>query len=156
MLALARLFIAVCAVALAPPLAAAEKRAALVIGNAAYANAPPLANPRNDATDLANTLKALGFEVILGLDLNKRSFDQKIRAFAELLEVADTGLLFYAGHGLQVAGQNYLVPDRCPPRKGARSGLRYGSPKLLAPPNGTRPERARPTSSFWTPAGITR
>ncbi len=110
MLGLARLVIAVCAVAFAPSLAAAEKRAALVIGNAAYANAPPLANPRNDATDLAKTLETLGFKVLLGLDLGKRSFDQKVRAFADLLEEADTGLLFYAGHGLQVAGQNYLVP----------------------------------------------
>ncbi len=110
MLGLARLVIAMCAVAFAPSLAAAEKRAALVIGNAAYANAPPLANPRNDATDLANTLESLGFKVLLGLDLGKRSFDQKVRAFADLLEEADTGLLFYAGHGLQVAGQNFLVP----------------------------------------------
>ena len=110
MLGLARLLTALCIVALTYAPAAAEKRAALIIGNAAYANAPPLANPRHDAADLAKTLKALGFEVILGLDLDKRSFDQKVRTFAELLEKSDTGLLFYAGHGLQVAGQNYLVP----------------------------------------------
>jgi hypothetical protein len=89
---------------------AAEKRVALVIGNAAYAAANPLANPVNDATDMAASLEKLGFTVILGLDLDKPAFDVKLRAFARELEDAGTGLLFYAGHGLQVGGQNYLVP----------------------------------------------
>jgi len=64
----------------------------------------------NDATDMANALKKFGFEVILGLDLDRRSFDEKIRAFSKSLEDADTAALFYAGHGLQGAGHNYLIP----------------------------------------------
>lgn len=89
---------------------AAAKRVALVIGNAAYAHTPKLDNPKNDAADMAAALKALGFEVIEGLDLHKAAFDRKIREFADALSGAEVGLFFYAGHGLQVAGQNYLVP----------------------------------------------
>jgi uncharacterized caspase-like protein len=96
-------------IALAPP-AGAAKRVALVIGNGAYAQAGTLTNPVNDATDMANALKTFGFEVILGLDLDRRSFDEKVRAFSNVLEEADAAVLFYAGHGLQVAGHNYLVP----------------------------------------------
>jgi len=89
---------------------AAEKRVALVIGNSAYANATPLPNPVNDAGAIAKALTAAGFEVILGLDLDKPGFDGKVRDFASALDGADVALFFYAGHGLQVAGRNYLVP----------------------------------------------
>jgi caspase domain-containing protein len=90
-------------IALAPP-AGAAKRVALVIGNGAYAQAGTLTNPVNDATDMANALKRFGFDVILGLDLDRRRFDEKVRAFSNVLEEADAAVLFYAGHGLQVAG----------------------------------------------------
>jgi hypothetical protein len=90
--------------------AAAAKRIALVIGNATYRNTPQLANPRNDADDMAAALKTLGFEVIKGVDLDKPAMDRRIRDFAEQLEGADVGLFFYAGHGLQVGGQYFLVP----------------------------------------------
>jgi uncharacterized caspase-like protein len=90
--------------------AAADKRTALVIGNSAYAHAGKLPNPANDANDMAAALKELGFDVILGLDLDKRAFDVKVREFARGLREADTALLYYAGHGLQVAERNYLVP----------------------------------------------
>lgn len=89
---------------------AAEKRVALVIGNSTYANATPLPNPVNDAGAIAKALTAAGFEVILGLDLDKPGFDGKVRDFASALDGADVALFFYAGHGLQVAGRNYLVP----------------------------------------------
>ena len=89
---------------------AAEKRVALVIGNSAYAHSPKLTNPANDAADMAKILKQRGFEVILGLDIDKAGFDGKVRDFARALENADIALLYYAGHGLQVAGQNYLIP----------------------------------------------
>jgi uncharacterized caspase-like protein len=88
----------------------AAKRVALVIGNANYAHAGKLANPKNDATDMAANLKALGFDVILGIDLDKRTLDGKVRDFARALETGDAGVFFYAGHGLQVAGQNYIIP----------------------------------------------
>ncbi len=88
----------------------AEKRVALVIGNGAYANAPTLANPRNDAADMAAALRALGFTVIVGTDLTKTQMDRKILEFASALSGADAGVFHYSGHGLQVAGVNYLVP----------------------------------------------
>lgn len=88
----------------------AEKRVALVIGNSAYQNTAVLANPTNDAKDVAEALRALGFTVISGTDLDKASMDRKVRDFAEALSGAKLGLFFYAGHGLQYAGQNYLVP----------------------------------------------
>lgn len=90
--------------------ASADKRVALVIGNSAYVHAPPLANPRNDAADMAAKLKELGFEVVVGLDLDKAGMERRIRQFAESMADARMALFFYAGHGLQVAGKNYLVP----------------------------------------------
>ncbi len=90
--------------------ASAEKRVALVIGNSAYQNTAPLKNPSNDATDIAAKLRELGFEVIDGTDLSKDEMEQKIRAFADRLDGADVGLFFYAGHGLQVDGRNFLAP----------------------------------------------
>ena len=88
----------------------AQKRVALVVGNAAYTNAGALANPTNDANDMADALEAVGFIVIRALDVDKRGFDRKVRDFSAALEDADDAVFFYAGHGLQVAGQNYLIP----------------------------------------------
>jgi formylglycine-generating enzyme required for sulfatase activity len=90
--------------------ALAQKRVALVIGNSDYQHTTKLSNPKNDATDMSGVLKKLGFEVIDGFDLNKVAFDGKVREFAAALEGASVGVFFYAGHGLQVSGQNYLVP----------------------------------------------
>jgi uncharacterized caspase-like protein len=92
------------------PEARAEKRVALVIGNGAYQNTAPLTNPSHDAADMAGALKRLGFEVVDGRDLDKRTMERLIRQFAIQLVGADVALFFYAGHGLQVGGQNYLVP----------------------------------------------
>src|SRR5262249_33830688 len=91
-------------------MAHAQKRVALVIGNSAYKHAGELTNPKNDAADMAAALKRFHFQVIDGFDLDKPSFDRKIREFGASLANAEAGLFFYAGHGLQVAGQNYLVP----------------------------------------------
>jgi len=90
--------------------AQAAKRVALVIGNSAYVHTPRLENPRNDATDIAAGLRKLGFEIIDGFDLGKTAFERKVRDFAAALRGAEAGVFFYAGHGLQVAGQNFLVP----------------------------------------------
>src|SRR5262245_4142377 len=87
----------------------ADKRVAFVVGNAAYENVSALANPVNDAQDMAEALSGLGFTVILGLDLDKRGFDVKAREFVRALIGADVAVFFYAGHGLQVGGVNYLV-----------------------------------------------
>ena len=94
----------------AVPAAHADKRAALVIGNSAYRHTAALPNPRNDAGDVAAALRSLGFEVVEGFDLDKAGFDRAVKEFARVLEGAQVGVFFYAGHGLQVAGQNYLVP----------------------------------------------
>ncbi len=90
--------------------ALAGKRVALVIGNAAYVHVATPSNPKNDAEDMAAALKALGFTVILGLDLDKRAMDHKILEFEGALSGAEAGVFHYSGHGLQVAGVNYLVP----------------------------------------------
>jgi uncharacterized caspase-like protein len=95
---------------LLPTVAHAQRRVALVVGNSAYKNVPPLPNPRHDAGDIAAALKAHGFEVLEGLDLDKVAFERKLRDFATSLRGAEAGLFFFAGHGLQVGGQNYLVP----------------------------------------------
>ena len=93
-----------------PSPAAMQKRVALVIGNSAYRYTPKLDNPRNDAADVGAALKKLGFQVIEGFDLDKAAFDRKVRDFAGALQGAEVGVFFYAGHGLQVSGHNYLVP----------------------------------------------
>ena len=68
-----------------------------------------LRNPGNDATDVAETLKKLDFEVLLGRDLDQQEFAKTIEQFARALDDADIGLFFYAGHGLQMNDKNYLV-----------------------------------------------
>jgi hypothetical protein len=88
----------------------AEKRVALVIGNGSYGEGAELKNPRNDAALMATALKRLGFDVVEGHDLDKRSMERAIRQFGLKLAGTDVAFFFYAGHGLQVAGQNYLVP----------------------------------------------
>jgi uncharacterized caspase-like protein len=85
-------------------------RVALVIGNSDYHHTPRLENPRNDAADVGAALKSIGFRVIEGIDLDKAAFDAALREFAAALKGANVGLFFYAGHGMQVAGRNYLVP----------------------------------------------
>jgi hypothetical protein len=88
----------------------AQRRVALVIGNSAYKHTGALPNPRNDAADVAAALARHGFQVIEGLDLDKTAFDRRIRDFAIALEGASAGVFFYAGHGISVGGQNFLVP----------------------------------------------
>jgi len=104
LLALAALFLS----ALAP--AHAERRIALVIGNGAYIAAPALRNPPNDARAVAASLRRIGFEVIEGIDEDYSALRRTIRDFGERLPGAATALFFYAGHGVQVAGENYLIP----------------------------------------------
>jgi hypothetical protein len=95
--------------AMASTQAFAERRVALVVGNSHYVNTVALRNPDNDAQDVAAKLKQLGFQVMLGLDLDQRDFAQKVEEFGRVLDGADVGLFFYAGHGVQVNEHNYLV-----------------------------------------------
>lgn len=89
--------------------AVAEQRVALVIGNATY-DQSPLRNPVNDARAIAATLPRLGFKVIQRENTTKLQMERAIADFGESLREGDVGLFFYAGHGMQVDGRNYLVP----------------------------------------------
>jgi hypothetical protein len=88
--------------------ASAEKRVALVIGNAAYPESP-LNNPGNDARDVSAKLSALGFDVIERTDLTVRQIGSALREFRSKLGPGAVAVVFYAGHGLQIKGENYLV-----------------------------------------------
>jgi hypothetical protein len=88
----------------------AERRVALVIGNSGYQHVATLKNPFNDAKGMSEKLSDLGFEVVTGQDLTLRDMRQTIRKFIGTLDGADLALFFYAGHGLQVSGENYLLP----------------------------------------------
>jgi uncharacterized caspase-like protein len=102
-LALAVLFFAMGA-------ASAERRVALVLGNGAYQHAPALANPVRDARAMADLLTGLDFEVVSGFDQTKAETQATISQFAKTVRGADIALFYYAGHGLQVSGSNYLLP----------------------------------------------
>jgi hypothetical protein len=93
--------------------AAAEKRVALVIGNSTYRNITPLDNPSKDAGLMADTLSGLGFTLVGGgaqLNLDKPAMDKAVQDFGQRVQGADVALFYYAGHGVQVGGSNYLVP----------------------------------------------
>jgi uncharacterized caspase-like protein len=90
-------------------------RVAIVIGNSNYPSGA-LTNPKNDATAMAGALKKLGFDVELKLDATKADIDGLLRRFSGKAEKATVAALFYAGHGIQVGGSNYLVPIDANPR----------------------------------------
>jgi uncharacterized caspase-like protein len=107
--------------AFSPP-AWAQTRVALVVGNSGYRNVSPLDNPASDARLLAETLRGLGFTLVGGgaqLDLDKAAFDRTVQDFGRRLAGADVGLFYYAGHGIQVRGENYLIPIDANPTKEA-------------------------------------
>jgi tetratricopeptide (TPR) repeat protein len=87
-----------------------ERRTALVIGNGNYGAEGNLRNPSNDATDVAKALRELGFEVTLLKDAGQQQMDEAIEKFNSQLKKGGVGLFYYAGHGVQVGGQNYLIP----------------------------------------------
>ena len=89
---------------------AATDKVALVIGIGEYAHAPRLPNPVNDAALVGRTLESMGFDVSTELDLSKPEFEDVLSAFAEKSRTANISLIYYAGHGIQVAGKVYLVP----------------------------------------------
>jgi len=90
--------------------AVAGERIALIFGNGAYHAAPTLENPGNDADDIAKALKAMGFAVIERRDATRAEMTAALRDFSERIAAADVALFYYAGHGLQMEGENYLLP----------------------------------------------
>jgi hypothetical protein len=105
-----QLFLAAALLLVAEP-ALAEKRVALVIGNAAYQNVPRLPNPVNDGNTIAATLKDAGFDVVENRhDLVAADTRRALRDFADRARDADIAVVYYAGHGIEVDGGNYLIP----------------------------------------------
>jgi hypothetical protein len=99
--------------ALASP-AHAENRVALVIGNNDYKNVPRLQKAVNDARAMGDALKQLGFNVMVAENLNRQQFSQALLTFDNMVEAGDTAFFFYAGHGFEIAGQNFLLPTDVP------------------------------------------
>jgi Caspase domain len=89
---------------------AAGSRVALVVGNAGYRSVPELRNSRNDADDVSSKLKQVGFEVVDGRDLDRPGMQATLIQFAQRLAGSEAALVYYSGHGLQINGQNFLVP----------------------------------------------
>lgn len=97
----------------APALQGPEQRVALVIGNSNYQNAPQLANPDNDAQSMAQFLNSAGFEVVAATDLNQNDMLRVVQDFSAKVSARGpntVAMVYYAGHGVQLAGENYLVP----------------------------------------------
>jgi len=117
-----------------PPDSSSASRQALVIGNANYAHAGVLRNPVNDARAIGNTLQQLGFEVSTLVNVDQRQMEQAIRSFGKQLEDRKgVGLFYYAGHGMQFDGENYLLPTDINPS--TEEDVRYDAVplgKLLA------------------------
>jgi hypothetical protein len=90
--------------------ALADKRVAFVVGNSAYRNVAPLANPAIDAKSMAKLLRNVGFDVVEGANLTRDKMTERLLEFGKKAEGADVALFFYAGHGIAVNGTNYLLP----------------------------------------------
>ena len=91
--------------------AEAQRRVALLIGNGAYREVSILPNPRRDVALIAKTFREAGFDVVdVTLDMDRSAMVRAIRAFEDKVQGADIGVVFYAGHGIEVNGQNYLIP----------------------------------------------
>jgi hypothetical protein len=90
--------------------ALAEKRVALIIGNSAYLNAGKLPNPARDAESVADMFKKAGYEVSLLRDVGNLDFKRNIRKFEDSAADADIAVVFYAGHGIEIGGTNYVIP----------------------------------------------
>src|ERR1700688_736689 len=94
--------------------AQAEKRVALVIGNNDYRNVPKLQKAVNDARTMGETLKQLGFSVMVAENQTRQAFSETLLAFDKAVGPGDTAFFFYAGHGFEIAGQNFLLPTDVP------------------------------------------
>jgi len=112
-----------------------SRRVALVVGNSNYVHVAPLSNPANDARLMARTLRNLGFTLVDGdaqIDLDKVPFDREIQKFGTQARGADVALFYYAGHGIQVKGLNYLVPVNANPKSEADTYFMVDAQAVLA------------------------
>jgi uncharacterized caspase-like protein len=105
-----RCFALLISIFLVEPSKANENGVALVVGNAHYLHTPALANSTNDARKVTTTLRGLGFNVLERTDLKRAQMAEALRAFLAEATSARVLIIFYAGHGIQVAGRNYMVP----------------------------------------------
>ena len=89
---------------------AGDRRVAFVVGNSSYQSVPQLPNPRNDATAVAQAFKKSGFEVITAIDVDRLGFDAALEKYIRSLGGADLSVFYYSGHGIQVGGDNRIIP----------------------------------------------
>lgn len=108
--ALALVVVGLCVAGLWGIAPAHAARKAFIVGNSTYAGAPHLPNPANDARDLAARLETLGYRITLGVDLTRSQFLANFQTFVRSLASDDVALIYFAGHGLQIGGENYLFP----------------------------------------------
>src|SRR5258708_5963487 len=102
---------AILSMVLAPDAAWAEKRVALIVGNSTYQTVPQLPNPSRDATSVAKMFRDAGFDFVeLALNVGNLEFKRSIRKFEATADQADIAVVYYAGHGLEISGVNYLIP----------------------------------------------
>ncbi|ARQ12766.1 peptidase C14 caspase family protein (plasmid) [Rhizobium etli] len=86
------------------------RRVALIVGNSVYKTLPSLPNPANDVQEVANTLRRAGFDVTIGINVDRIGLENTVRSFLRSANNAEAGLIYYSGHGIQVGGQNFIVP----------------------------------------------
>src|SRR5262249_9892137 len=134
---------AVC-IMLAVP-AHAAKRVALVVGNNDYKNVPKLQKAVNDARTMGDTLKQLGFSVMIAENQTRQAFSQTLLAFDKAVEPGDTAFFLFAGHGFEIAGQNFLLPTDVPAAtEGQHEPVRLPSSPVGRSTDGLQTKRARP------------
>lgn len=102
------------ATCLATPSVGHAKRIALVVGNDSYTHVSPLQKARNDALAVSKKLEGLGFETLVAIDVDRRMLNARLREFEARIEAGDVAMLFFAGHGVEIEGENYLLPVDIP------------------------------------------
>lgn len=118
----------------APAQRGASAKLALIIGNAAYQNAPALKNPANDAADMCAALRRLGFRTLCHTDLRDRAeFDARVNDYIAQLGPNSVGVVYYSGHGVQVDSANFLIPTQVQPKSATENplGVLYGVDDLF-------------------------
>ncbi len=103
--------VVLCVLVLATSVAfAGGKRVAFVVGNGAYKAVPALENPKNDALAVSKALRKVGFEVVTAIDLDRAAFDKSVETFIRSLSDAELSVFYYSGHGVEVGGENRIIP----------------------------------------------